>query len=102
MSDNNEPDKTPVSDLLRSIPHDLVIQFEHDRAWHNCPIGSHAQEAAATIQSLTAENEKLREALLQLKHGDCWCEVGIGNPMYTNHSAACLEVQQIITGKKED
>lgn len=29
------------------------------------------------------------KALMDLKRGDCWCEVAIGNPMMRNHSPQC-------------
>lgn len=57
MSDT--PCKTPVADLLRAIPEDLVINYETDKdgfkMGHNCPIGRHAHEAAARIQQLQAQ-----------------------------------------------
>lgn len=33
---------------------------------------------------------KVREALEKLKRGDCWCEMGIGNPMVREHSPSCV------------
>lgn len=47
---------TPVEDLLRTIPKDLVIKYETDdggfKAYHSCPIGRNAHEAAAMIRDL--------------------------------------------------
>lgn len=33
--------------------------------------------------------KSLFRALQKLKHGECWCEVSIDNPMYKEHSDAC-------------
>jgi hypothetical protein len=48
--------KTPIEDLLRAIPIEHVIQFETDdngfKAWHNCPVGREAHEAADLIDFL--------------------------------------------------
>lgn len=35
------------------------------------------------------------EALCMLKYGDCWCEFGMGNPMYKDHTNACKETQKV-------
>ena len=35
--------------------------------------------------------------LLRLKTGSCWCPVGIGNPMYTSHSALCDEIRAFVS-----
>jgi hypothetical protein len=63
---NNEQCKTPVEDLLKAIPQDLVIQFatDHDgfKVWHNCPIGREAHEAVALIASLRADLARATEA----------------------------------------
>ena len=29
------------------------------------------------------------KALMDLKRGDCWCEMAIGNPMMRGHSPHC-------------
>lgn len=36
------------------------------------------------------------QLLLRLKAGDCWCEMGIGNPMVQEHTAVCLEAQETV------
>lgn len=42
------------------------------------------------------ENENLWGVILQLKRGDCWCEMGIGNPMVRDHSSACKQLQEML------
>jgi len=39
---------------------------------------------------------ELVELLESLKRGSCWCEMGIGNPMNTWHTTACLQAQEIV------
>jgi hypothetical protein len=46
--------KTPIEDLLRSVPKDLVIKWTEDNAYHNVPIGRHAHEASDEILRLRA------------------------------------------------
>lgn len=41
---------------------------------------------------LEAENKRWRWLVEKLKRGDCWCEVGIGNPMVPGHSDVCIAV----------
>lgn len=31
----------------------------------------------------------LEKALIGLKRGECWCDVGIGHPLMTEHSVSC-------------
>lgn len=38
---------------------------------------------------LEKERVTLRNALLAIQRGDCFCEVAIGNPMMKDHSEAC-------------
>jgi len=56
------PCKTPVEDLLKAIPQDLVIKFETDdngfKVYHSCPIGREAHEAVALIETLRAKLAK--------------------------------------------
>ena len=39
---------------------------------------------------------ELLTVLKALKRGDCWCEMGIGNPMMSRHSPGCLSAQAAI------
>jgi hypothetical protein len=53
----------------------------------------------ADAEALENENKSLREALADLKRGDCWCEVAIGNPMCRGeHSSGCKKAQAIMGG----
>lgn len=60
-------------------------------------------------QALTAQEERtkelaaanafaaaLREALIALKNEECWCGIGIGNPMMSRHSSQCNKAQAAI------
>lgn len=55
--------KTPLQDLLRAIPADLVIQYETDnngfKVWHNCPIGRLACESIAALEAAEARIAEL-------------------------------------------
>lgn len=46
---DNQPCKTPVDELLRTVPEDFRIDWEDDNSWTNCPIGRLAHEAADEI-----------------------------------------------------
>jgi hypothetical protein len=49
------------------------------------------------VPAPTAREERLVEALGDLKRGDCWCEVAIGNSMSGGkHSAACQYATQVV------
>lgn len=41
----------------------------------------------------------LAESLRAVKRGDCWCEVGIDNPMMRGrHSVACARASELLNG----
>lgn len=46
----------------------------------------------AELEKAQARVAKLVEALWSLRNTECWCDMGIGNPMYRDHSAACKAV----------
>ena len=80
--DKSEACKTPIQDLLRAIPKDLVIQFETKEGltiWHNCPIGREAHEAAAEIERLQAE---------LLRHQDLYLQAVAGRQEFRTECAA--------------
>lgn len=65
------------------------------------PITDEASEIIALlyqrVRAAEAERDRLREALLNLKRGACWCEVGIGNPMVRGvHSNACQRALDVV------
>ena len=98
MSEKTEARQTPLPDLLDRVPDDIVLGIPGDEpmfpSYTNIPIGKMAQEAAAELRRLSAENERIgpltervlelkaqRGALLEVlrKHvelhdGDCICE----------------------------
>ena len=41
------------------------------------------------------QKEKIRKILEAARHGDCFCQKGVGHPLYKNHSNACLACQEI-------
>lgn len=53
------------------------------------------QEQVDEFEEIIQKIEDLTDVLKELKTGDCWCQVGIGNPMITEHSKACLKLQKI-------
>jgi hypothetical protein len=40
--------------------------------------------------------ELLEYVIRGLKCGDCWCQMAIGNPMYTSHSSACEQARRAL------
>jgi hypothetical protein len=48
------------------------------------------------IAAADARAEEARQALQGLSRGDCFCEKGIGNPMFKDHSSACLAAQDAL------
>ena len=46
------------------------------------------------------ENKILLERILVtlnlLKMGDCWCQKGIDNPMFRDHTFACREAAELV------
>jgi hypothetical protein len=58
-----------------------------------------AENEIAGLLQLTIECrdcKKLKEIIRGLKRGDCWCEMGIGNPMVSSHSPQCIAAQKAI------
>jgi len=39
---------------------------------------------------------KAIEIIELLKRGECWCQKGIGNPMYQEHTEACKKAQKFM------
>jgi hypothetical protein len=61
------------------------------------PKGALAPPLDAAISAERATVDALTAALRELKRGDCWCEVGIGNPnMGGRHSSACRKVAVLL------
>jgi hypothetical protein len=48
------------------------------------------------IVRLLENRNELLLALLAQRTGDCWCQMGIGNPMVREHSAACVAARKAI------
>ena len=73
----NNGAQTPLTDLLRQIPADARMTYEHSKFHHSLiPVGRLATEAAKRIAELEAENERLRESvqiLLTLLDGFTGC-----------------------------
>ena len=45
------------------------------------------------------DDVKIGQAVLLLyglRRGDCWCDVGIGNPMMSSHDKVCDEVRAFL------
>ena len=53
------------------------------------------REQVNEFEEIIKKIEDLADVLEDLKTGDCWCQAGIGNPMITEHSKACLKLQKI-------
>ena len=47
------------------------------------------------IEELASRLAKVETAMFGLKKGDCWCGMGIGNPMITNHTPSCVVAQGV-------
>lgn len=44
----------------------------------------------------------LENALVSLKRGSCWCEMGIGDPRVVQHSHECDEVRRLVEQMRGD
>lgn len=92
-------------------PRDLLAMLEEiasedaeengEELWHCAAWGDfHRKDLRVLCQRVRtaeAETARLREALLNLKRGECWCEVGIGNPMVRGvHSNACQKALDVL------
>lgn len=77
-----------VERALRSMGHgDEVLVAEATE---------HVERASATKHpTFRRLAEELRAALLGVK-GECWCEHGVGHPLVSGHSAACVRAHEII------
>ena len=59
------------------------------------------EDALADNASLQRKVGDLQSVLYCLKRGTCFCEVSIGNPMYTDHSKACKAATKALSSNKE-
>lgn len=59
-----------------------------DYGQQKCDDGFRSPEAETTARVLSAALD-LRNALKALK-GECFCDCGIGNPMFPDHTKACV------------
>ena len=48
---------------------------------------------SATLRQAADALTTLSAALEAVARGTCWCEMGIGNPMATTHSPACVQAR---------
>lgn len=51
-----------------------------------------AQEKA--LQIIDEQWKEIEDLKSALKHGNCYCEVGIGNPMYRDHTTICKKLME--------
>lgn len=42
----------------------------------------------------------LEKVIIDLKRGDCWCEMSIGNPMVKDHSPECKGARAILANEE--
>ena len=77
--------KEPVYENVTDHFREMAARFAEDRD----KLKHKGRELQATVDRLTA-------ALRGLK-GNCFCQHGIGNPMYPYHSDACLAAQAALT-----
>lgn len=69
----------------------------------NCEFTHQPPEwALLALECARADCVKLRQILLGLKRGSCWCEAGIGNPIATKHSAACVSAMAFFADRRID
>jgi hypothetical protein len=77
---DNQPQKTPLTDHLRSVPANYRGQWEIQWAEDGAatghamsPLGRHAHEAADLIESLERERDALRALVMRVAEGKCTC-----------------------------
>lgn len=51
---------------------------------------------ANALKAAWQERDRARAALRGLQHGDCWCQMAIGNPMVKRHSSACVAAAEAL------
>jgi hypothetical protein len=81
MSD--EPCKTPIEELLRTVPEDFRVGFEDDHTYRMLPMGHIAREAADEIdrlkELLTAKDDAELNAYAEgKKHTECRLSAEMG------------------------
>jgi hypothetical protein len=72
-----QPNLASLDELLAAI---RALQFQAD------------QEIARLLE----DNAELLAAIKNLNRGECYCEMGVGNPLVTRHSQRCLDAQAAI------
>ena len=68
--------------------------------WSN-PASDDYKTSQIANAHLIAAAPDLLAALEGIQHGDCWCGMGIGNPMFSGHSNACLAVSAAIAKARD-
>jgi len=58
------------------------------------------EELRKQIVELNGLNVALVQALVGLKRGDCYCEHGIDNPMFPDHTDSCKMATAVIEAHK--
>lgn len=84
------PDRDRVLAEIRGMLATLTEEVEQWEAPWNKP---KVLVAASKAQD---ENRRLYLVLNRLRRGSCFCEKGIGNPMVSEHTAACIEATALL------
>ena len=81
----------------------LLVQRTRQAERDNEVLEQDYSNCRRTRAEAEAETARLREALVNLKRGACWCEVGIGNPMVRGvHSNACQRALDVVGASRPE
>ena len=53
-------------------------------------------------EQIRHQRDLLADALRRVGVGGCWCEKGIGHPLFTKHSMACKQIRAVMDERKEE
>ena len=77
---------------MRILAHDI----QSDDGIVNSVIAEAIAEAADRLGELVKQRDMLREALLKLRTGGCFCLKGIGHPQFSDHSKDCQRATEAL------
>lgn len=89
--DDINPNSLALSKRIVKVANEIMDGYQDRDVWD-----------AVLIALINSEVRPLVAALEGLKNSECWCGVGIGNPMYQEHSSDCEAARTALKQAKED
>jgi hypothetical protein len=72
--------------------------YDEERQHAQVEVGPARHAFFAGAELAAPRLDALEKALWGMKRGSCWCEAGIGNPMYGGHTDSCKAARQLLEG----